>query len=446
MTKLHFVSLGCPKNLVDSEVMLGHLLEAGFSLVEDAACAEVIVVNTCAFIEDAKKEAIDTILEMGELKKEGACRLLIVAGCLPQRYEEDLAKLLPEVDIFIGAGEFPRIVDIISRWKGAQSLHVDTPTFLYDHESPRAHVTPRHVAYVKIAEGCFHACSFCIIPRIRGRFRSRAVDSVVAEARELVAAGVRELNIIAQDTTAYGRDIGADIALLMDRLAEIEGKKWLRLMYAYPHDFPLGLVGVMRDRPDICRYLDIPIQHVSDRILKSMRRKGGGAEVRSLVARLRRELPGLSLRTSVIVGYPGETQREFDELLDFICEARFDHLGVFTFSPEEGTAAAKLKNRVDPEIAQRRRDEAMSVQREISFGNNRRYLGKRIRVLVEGTSPESELLLVGRHEGQAPEIDGIVYINDLGDAAAMPVAGDFVEVEITEAHEYDIVGRVAGIL
>ncbi|HPQ81539.1 MAG TPA: 30S ribosomal protein S12 methylthiotransferase RimO [bacterium] len=443
MTSVHFISLGCPKNLVDSEVMLGLLIEAGFSLTEDASSAEVIVVNTCAFIEDAKREAIDALLEMGEMKRAGRCRLLVAAGCLPQRYREELAKLLPEVDAFIGAGDFPRIVEILGdRLKSPdvkteeRSVCVGAPEYLYDHMSPRLQITPAHAAYVKIAEGCFHPCSFCIIPKLRGRFRSRRPESVVEEVRGLLGRGVREINLVAQDSTAYGRDVGSDIATLMEELARLPGPKWLRLLYSYPHGFPDRLIEVIRDSRDVCKYVDVPIQHISDRVLRSMKRKGAGAEIRELVGKLRREIPGVSLRTSLIVGYPGETQEDFDMLLDFVCEARFEHLGVFTYSPEEGTAASRLKGRVTHEVAARRRDEIMDVQRDISLENNRRYLGRRLRVLVEGVSPESDLLIAGRHEGQAPEIDGVVYIND-GSAAR----GEFAEVEITEAHEYDLVGR-----
>lgn len=437
MTKLHFISLGCPKNLVDSEVMLGQLLQEGYCLTDDPCAAEVIVVNTCAFIEDAKREAVDTILTMAEQKKAGACRLLIVAGCLPQRYEEELAELLPEVDAFIGAGEFHRITEIVAAHEGTQQVHVARPEFLYDHESPRLHTTPKHVGYLKIAEGCFHPCSFCIIPKLRGVFRSRPVESIVREAEAMLSRGVREINLIAQDTTAYGRDIGVDLPLLLEHLAAIEGKKWVRLLYAYPHDFPEGVIGAMRSSHGICRYLDIPVQHVSDRILACMRRGGSGDEIRRLVERLRREVPGIALRTSLIVGYPGETEEEFYELVDFVCEQRFDHLGVFAFSPEEGTRAAKLPGRVPAEVAERRRRTIMEVQRELSAGNNARRVGTRVEALLEGPSEESEHLLVARHAGQAPDIDGVIYINE-GRAAA----GEFCTVEITEAHDYDLVGGI----
>ena len=441
MKSLHFISLGCPKNLVDSEVMLGHLAREGYSLVEDPAGADVIVVNTCAFIEDARKEAIDTILEMGLFRKEGRCRLLAVAGCLPQRYRAELAKLLPEVDIFIGAGEFPNIARILNDAEGkpaGKRIHVGRPEYLYDHESPRVTATPRHMAYVKIAEGCFHPCSFCVIPKLRGKFRSRDLKSVVSEAKRLISAGALELNLIAQDSTAYGRDLGSDIAALVEELASLPGPKWIRLLYAYPHGFPERLIEVMRDCPDVCKYVDIPIQHISERILRSMRRKGGGAEIRELIGKLRSEVPGVFIRTSLIVGYPGETRAEFAELMRFIEEARFEHLGVFAFSPEEGTPAARLKGRVSPRIAELRRAEAMELQRGISLENNRRLVGKRLKVLVEGPSSESEFLLFGRHEGEAPEIDGVVYINE-GEAKG----GAFATVEITDAHEYDLIGKIS---
>lgn len=444
MTKLHFISLGCPKNLVDSEVMLGQLVHAGFVLTENPSDAEAIVINTCAFIEDARKEAIDTILEMTEFKKKGRCRLIAVAGCLPQRYKNEIKKLLPEVDIFIGAGEFHRIAGFMKDWESGQEVHVGKPTYIYDHESPRIHITPSHVAYLKIAEGCFHPCSFCAVPKIRGAYRSRSIESIVEEARGMLDRGVCELNLIGQDTTAFGRDTGENITELLERLSDIGGEKWIRLFYAYPHDFPEELIRVMWYHPDICKYLDIPIQHISDRILKSMKRKGTGREIRSLIEKLRRELPEVSLRTSLIVGFPGETDEEFDELLDFVCEMRFEHMGVFVFSPEEGTQASKLRPQVPRKIAQERRREIMDVQRELSLGNNQRMVGRQLTVLAEGYSPETNFLYQGRHEGQAPEIDGLVYINDDPFGVLKSGAGKFVEAVITEAHDYDLVGRVVG--
>lgn len=437
MTKLHFISLGCPKNLVDSEVMLGHLIGAGFVLTNDPADAETIVVNTCAFVEDAKKEAVDTILEMGRHKKSGHCRLLIVAGCLPQRYKKDVSDLFPEVDIFIGAGEFPKIAELISAWERGRGVFVSKPSYLYDHLVPRFHISPRHVAYIKIAEGCFHPCSFCVIPKIRGAYRSRMIDSIVKEAREQIENGARELNLIAQDTTAFGRDTGESLAVLLERLSLLKGPKWVRIMYAYPQEFPPGVIDMMREFSDICRYIDVPIQHISDRILKSMKRRGGSREIRMFLEKIRRDLPGISLRTSLIVGYPGETDADFDELLDFVCEARFENLGVFVYSPEEGTTAFRLKKGVPRDVAEARRDEIMGVQRELSLGNNQRFLNRMLKVLVEGSSSESNMLLQGRHEGQAPEIDGVVLIKE-----GLAASGDFVNVRILEAREYDLVGKL----
>ncbi len=436
MKSIHLVSLGCPKNLVDSEVMLGMLVRDGFALTEDASKAQVIIVNTCAFIEDAKKEAIDAILEMAKHKASGSAELLVVAGCLPQRYEKEMEKLFPEVDIFVGAGEFHRIAGLIRDREGARAVHVDRPTYIYDHASPRIQATPTHTAYIKIAEGCFHPCSFCIIPKIRGGFRSRDPDSVVEEASGMLSRGVRELNLIAQDTTAYGRGSEFDIAALVERLSGLAGEKWIRLMYAYPHDFPMRLIDVMMEHRDVCRYLDIPIQHMSDRVLKSMRRKGGSAEIEGLIDILRKKIPDMWLRTSLIVGFPGETDEDFEKLLEFVRKARFEHLGVFTFSPEEGTAAFKLKGTVPKEVAEGRREEIMKLQQRVSRDKNRDMVGKRIKVLVEGPSEETPLLIQARHEGQAPDIDGVVYINE-----GNPKVGEFAEVEITDSHDYDLVGR-----
>lgn len=436
MASIHFASLGCPKNLVDSEVMLGLLAERGHTFTDDAAAAEIIVVNTCAFIEDAKKEAIGVILEMAEHKRSGSCGLLIVTGCLPQRYKDELVKLFPEVDAFIGAGEFNRIADIVEKRRAGPSVHVGRPTYIYDHAVPRIQATPRHTAYIKISEGCFHPCSFCVIPKIRGGFRSRRPESIVEEARGMLKRGVKEINLVGQDTTAYGRGMGSDLAGLLSNLSTLKGRKWIRFLYAYPHEFPDAVLDVMRDRRDVCRYLDIPIQHISESVLAAMRRKGEGAEIRRLVEKARDRVDGITLRTSIIVGFPGETEKDFEELLEFVRHARFDHLGVFTYSPEEGTAAFKLPNRVSARVAQERREIIMEAQQEIARERNASFVGKMIEVLVEGPSEESDLLIAARHEGQAPEIDGLVYINE-GD----PPIGDFCTVEITDSHDYDLVGK-----
>lgn len=437
MASIHFISLGCPKNLVDSEVMLGLLSEKGHTFTDDAQAADVIVVNTCAFIEDAKKEAIGTILEVAEHRRNGNCALLVVAGCLPQRYRDEIEELFPEVDIFIGAGEFNRIADMIGERGVVTRVHVGRPTYLYDHETPRVQATPSHSAYIKISEGCFHPCSFCVIPKVRGGFRSRRPESILEEARGMIARGVKEINLVGQDTTAYGRGVGSDLPSLLKILSSLSGRKWIRFLYAYPHDFPHEVLDVMRDHRDVCRYLDMPIQHISDAVLATMRRKGEGDEIRRLVEKARERVPGIALRTSVIVGFPGETEKDFEQLMAFVREARFDHLGVFTFSPEEGTPAFKLDNRVPGKVAEERRQEVMEAQQGIAGEKNRSLIGERIDVLVEGPSEETELLIAARHEGQAPDIDGLVYINE-----GEPPIGDFCTVEITEAHDYDIVGKV----
>lgn len=438
MDSIHFISLGCPKNLVDSEVMLGILAEKGFAFVEEPSDADIIIINTCAFIEDAKKEAIDTILEMGEIKKKGKCRLLVVAGCLPQRYQKELADELPEVDLFIGAGEFHRVADLIKN-SGGEKMAVGKPVFLYNHKTPRITVTPPHAAYIKIAEGCFHPCSFCAIPKIRGKYRSRTIDSIVEEAQGMLERGVKEINLIAQDTTAFGRDLeaGEDLEKLLMRLAKLEDDKWIRILYAYPHNFPKGIIKVMKEYPDICPYLDIPIQHISDRILKSMKREGDADEINKLIESLRTEIPGIFLRTSVIVGYPGETDEEFDDLIDFVAAAKFDHLGTFRYSVEEGTAASRLKERVPEKIVEARYDEIMKLQQEISFDKNRLHVGKVMQVLVEGKSEESGGLMQGRHMGQASEIDGQVYIKE-----GRAKVGDFALVKIKEFDAYDLTGDI----
>lgn len=438
METIYFISLGCPKNLVDSEVMLGLLAGNGYSFVEEPKDADIIIINTCAFIEDAKKEAIDTILEMGEVKKGGKCKMLVVAGCLPQRYQDELTKLLPEVDLFIGAGEFSRIAELLKEF-GEKKVVIDKPTYLYNHTTPRIQVTPPHAAYIKIAEGCFHPCSFCVIPKIRGGYRSRKMGSIVEEARKMLNRGVKELNLIAQDTTAYGRDLGEgeNLEALLANLAEIPNDKWIRLLYAYPHNFPDGVIKAMKDYPDVCKYLDIPIQHISDRILKSMHREGNASEIYNLIEHLRAAMPDIFLRTTVIVGYPGETDEEFDELLDFVSWAKFDHLGAFEYSVEEGTHAAQLKEHVPEKVVKARHDEIMRLQQEISFDRNRMHVGKVMQILVEGVSEESGGQRQARHMGQAPEIDGQVYLKE-GHAKV----GDFAMVKIAEFDAYDLTGDI----
>ncbi len=358
---------------------------------------------------------------------------------MPQRYEKELELLLPEVDVFVGTGEFQNIVEIISKWEGPQKTHVGKPTFIYDHSWERFHSTPAYYSYLKVAEGCFHPCSFCIIPKLRGAYRSRPSDSIVEEARDMLSRGVKEINLIAQDTTAYGKDIGESLPGLIEKLARIGSEKWLRVMYAHPATFSEELIAAIRDIDDVCAYADIPLQHISDNVLKGMRRKGTSKDIRALIEKLRVQIPRIALRTALIVGFPGETDDDFEQLLDFVSEVRFEHLGVFAYSPEEGTPAAKLENQVPAELAAERRDILMDLQQEISLSNNQRFLGKKIVALVGGASAETNMLLEARHEGEAPDVDGVIYINE-----GIAASGDFALVEITEAHQYDLVGKVVG--
>jgi ribosomal protein S12 methylthiotransferase len=443
---VHFVSLGCPKNRVDTEVMLGHTANAGYEVVADPAAAEVIVVNTCGFIGEAKQESIDAILEMGRLKEAGSCRRLVVAGCLTQRYPKELADELPEVDHFLGTDEVALVADAIAG--RSERLRVaETPRFLYDDLAPRRPSMALHTAYIKIAEGCDRPCAFCIIPKLRGPQRSRSPESVVREAEELVARGARELCLVAQDLTTYGRDLpdgrggdGPDLERLLAALAQVKGVRWIRLHYAYPSAVTDGLLDVMAREPSVAKYLDVPIQHIDDGVLKSMRRGHGSRLVHQLIERARTHVPELTLRSTFIVGHPGETDAAFAKLCDFVREAELDRVGVFTYSREEGTVAALLPKRVPAKEMEARRRELLRIQRQISRKKMRALRGREIEVLVEGPSDESEYLLMGRHEGQAPEIDGQVYLT-LTDAPA-PVTGTFVRAKVTNSAEYDLAAEV----
>ncbi|MBI5482053.1 MAG: 30S ribosomal protein S12 methylthiotransferase RimO [Deltaproteobacteria bacterium] len=440
-----FVSLGCPKNRIDTEVMLGLAEAAGFGLARAAETADVIVVNTCGFIGDAKRESIDTVLALARHKRTGRCRRLVVTGCLPQRYAEELARALPEVDHFLGAGDFPRIADAL---RGAlpRALIAATPEYLYDHLSPRRLSQQPFTAYVKVSEGCDRRCAFCIIPRLRGPQRSRTPGSLEAEVAALCAGGVREVSLVAQDLTDYGSDLPGRprLGALVRRLARVPGLRWLRLHYAYPTEIEDDLLEAIAGEPAVCKYLDVPLQHVDDAVLKAMRRGQGGAAARALVARLRRAIPGLTLRTTMLVGHPGETEAAFGRLRDFVREAELDHLGVFTFSREEGTAAATLRGRVPARVAEARRRALMRLQRPIARARRRALLGREIEVLVEGPSEESDLLLRGRHAGQAPEIDGCVYLALPEGLPAAPRPGDFVRTRVTQVSDYDLVAEVLG--
>ncbi len=436
------VSLGCPKNLVDSEVILGLLSKEGYLLTTDPLRAEVLIVNTCSFIEKATKEAIETILQLSRFKKEGRCRLLIVSGCLPQRYGEVLEKELPEVDLFVGTGAFQNLPKLLSQ-KPKRKSFLPKSTFLYDEKTPRILSTPPFIAYLKIAEGCSNACTFCTVPKIRGRYRSRKLRSVLEEAQRLADQGVQELILIAQDTTAYGRDLrdGTHLEKLLKNLVKIEGLRWIRILYSYPKtdNFTDGLLELMAQEEKTCPYLDLPIQHIDDEILKRMGRRSKGAEIRSLLKKIRAFLPEVSLRSSLIVGFPGEKESQFKALLDFVEEVQFDHLGAFKYSPEEGTPAFRLPHPIPESVKGERLRTLMEIQKKISLKKYQEIVGQRRVVLVEGPQHERGVLQ-GRLQTQAPEIDGSVFLY----GKAQP--GDRVEARIAEALPYDLVAKIERVL
>jgi ribosomal protein S12 methylthiotransferase len=470
--KIGFVSLGCPKNLVDSEVMMGLLAQGGAEITPRAEDADIIVVNTCSFIDSAKQESVDTILEMAQHKIAGRAQKLIVAGCLVERYRNEIQKNIPEVDAVIGTGELQQILNaagiepakagnspfviLNSRsegdareaagrfskdgWDGAIA---DLPNYLYDENTPRVLATPKYSAYIKIAEGCDHPCSFCIIPQLRGKFRSRRFESVVAEAQRLAQQGVREVTLIGQDTTCYGEDLGLKdgLPLLLERLAEIDELRWIRFLYAYPNKITGKLLETIAAHEKICSYIDVPLQHASPDVLRRMKR-GAGADIflRS-IEKMRREIPDLTLRTSFIVGFPGESEQDFELLCQFVREAQFDWLGVFGYSDEEGAKAFDLRDKVPAKEVERRRKKLMSLQKQISRKKKRALVGKQFDLLLEGPSAETDLLWEGRTAMHAPEIDGTVYVNDFGDLDDAR-EGEFYRCEITEAHEYDLVVRI----
>jgi ribosomal protein S12 methylthiotransferase len=439
--KVSMVSLGCPKNLVDAEVMLGYLDREGYVITTDEKDADIIIVNTCSFIKEAKQESIDAILDLADRKHDGRCRLLIVTGCLPQRYQEELCRELPEVDIFIGTGDYPRIAEILSEKKGTsgQLRYIGDPNFVYDEDSPRLNSSPLYSAYLKIAEGCSNRCSYCVIPSLRGSYRSRPLDALVSEARKLVVGGARELNIIAQDITRYGEDLEGNVSLeeLLKRLIEIEDLSWIRLLYSYPDGISDGLIRLIKEEKKICKYLDIPLQHISDPILKRMNRRSTSGEIRTLITELRREIPDIALRTSLIVGFPGETEEDFRQLLQFVEEVRFDRLGVFCYSREEGTPAAEMTDQISERVKRERYKKLMKAQARLSFKRNRRLVGRTEEVIVEGYSEETDLLLKGRSSRQAPDIDGQVYIT-----AGNADVGDIVMLRITDSSDYDLIGEI----
>ena len=475
--KVGFVSLGCPKNLVDSEVMMGMLAQAGAELTPNAEDADVIVVNTCSFIGSAQQESIDTILEMARHKSGGKAKRLVVAGCLVERFHDQIRKNIPEVDAVVGTGELEKILaaagvaeaprapspfniltsnTVTSRpegdhrrgqgrfardsWDGAVA---DLPNYLYDDHTPRVLTTPRSSAYMKIAEGCDHPCTFCIIPQLRGQFRSRRFESVIAEAERLAQSGVREITLIGQDTTCYGEDLGLKdgLALLLEKLAGVGGLQWIRFLYAYPNKITGRLLDTIAAHDNICSYIDVPLQHASATVLKRMKR-GGGAEIflRSIEI-MRRVIPGVTLRTSFIVGFPGETEQEFEELCGFVKEAGFDWMGAFGYSDQEGAGAFDHDQKLSPREIESRRKTLMSIQKKISRTKKRALVGRECELLLEGSSTESDLLLEGRTAMHAPEIDGKVFVNDFPEGSD-PQEGEFYRCRITAAHNYDLVAEI----
>jgi len=446
--RTYFVSLGCPKNQVDTELMLGQMAAAGHELVTEPDGAEVIVVNTCAFIDAAKEESVDTILEMAEWKKSNKAKL-VVTGCLAQRYADDLVRDIPEIDHILGSSDFPSINKVLTKAKvlakGRKKLPVvqvtETPEYIYDHDAPRVRIGARHSAYVKIAEGCDRPCAFCIIPKLRGPQRSRSIADIVDEVRALATEGVREVNLIAQDLTRYGWDKGvspenrADLAQLLRALGKVEAIDWVRLHYTFPSAFDDELIDAIAATPNVVKYIDVPLQHISDAMLKRMRRGHTGRITRELVDKLRARIDDVVIRTTYIVGHPGETEDEFKELCDFVAESKLDRAGAFTFSIEPGTVSAMLPNRVAPEVALERQQTLMEIQRQISRAKHDKLVGAEIVVLVEGESSESEHLLEGRWYGQAPGIDGVTYLAD-SDGKVPP--GAMVKARVTQASDYDL--------
>jgi ribosomal protein S12 methylthiotransferase len=471
-SKVGFVSLGCPKNLVDSEVMMGMLAQAGVELTPDAEDADVIVVNTCSFIASAQQESIDTILEMARHKTGGKAKRLVVAGCLVERFHDEIQKNIPEVDAVVGTGELETILAaagvaatprtpspfniLTSRpegdhrraqgrfardsWDGAVA---DLPNYLYDDRTPRVLTTPRSSAYIKIAEGCDHPCTFCIIPQLRGQFRSRRFESVIAEAERLAQSGVREITLIGQDTTCYGEDLGLKdgLAVLLEKLAGVEGLQWIRFLYAYPNKITGRLLETIAAHDNICSYIDVPLQHASATVLKRMKRGGGTDLFLRSIEKMRRVIPGVTLRTSFIVGFPGETEKEFEELCGFVKDAAFDWMGAFGYSDQEGAGAFDHDKKLSTREIESRRKSLMSIQRKISRAKKRSLIGREFDLLLEGTSTESDLLLEGRTAMHAPEIDGKVFVNDYPEGSE-PKDGEFYRCRITAAHDYDLVAEI----
>jgi ribosomal protein S12 methylthiotransferase len=448
MKKVGFVSLGCPKNLVDSEVMMGQLKEAGYEITNNSEEADTIVVNTCGFIESAKAESIEAILEATNAKANGKAKRVVVAGCLVERYRDDLIKELPEVDAFIGTNEIGRILEAADETKNFRELPLlpignKTATYLYDFDTPRHRATESHTAFIKIAEGCDRPCAFCSIPSMRGSFRSRRFGSILKEAEDLAKAGVKEVVLIAQDSSRFGEDLGEVNALakLIRALGEIKDLEWIRVMYAYPTHISDEFLAAIAETPKAVKYLDMPLQHGSQNVLKLMKRGGNRQSLEKLIFRVREKVPNITIRTTFITGFPGETEADFEELMTFVRNCEFDNVGVFPYSDEEGTPAFELPDKVDPKTAKQRRARLMKEQAKISKIKNQAKIGNTYKVLFEGLSQESDLLFQGRLEGQAQEIDGYILINDMPENF-QPQIGAIYNVKINEAHNYDLIGEI----
>ncbi len=446
LKKVHFISLGCPKNLVDSEIMAGTLIKDGYQVVAEAEEADTVIVNTCGFIEESKKESIQRIFDMSALKEAGKIKKVVVAGCLTQRYKSDLVDSLPEADLFVGSGEFQNIGQILkSHDEGNKTkTFFNLPTYLQEETTPRVNSQPRHRAYLKISEGCMKRCAFCAIPLIRGNLQSRTIQNVVNEAKLLVAGGVKELIIISHDFTDYGFDLTRKNAEakespleLLKALNEVDGAEWIRLLYLYPDGITDEMIDLIKNSKKLVKYFDMPLQHISNEVLKTMNRKMTRAEIEEALHKIRTNIPEAVIRTQFIVGFPGETEEQFEELLAFIAEQKFDRVGCFQYSPEESTPGGKMPNQIDEATKLRRFEAVMEVQQNISRDKHRAFIGRTVEVLVEGYSEETDLLLQGRTSQQAPEIDGIVLIND-GQAQV----GDLVKVRITDSMEYDLIGEI----
>lgn len=438
--KVAVVTLGCPKNQVDSEIMSG-LLAQDYIFIENPEEADIIVVNTCTFIQSAKEESIETIFEMSRLKKSGSCQTLIATGCLAQQYGKDLMQDIPELDGVLGTGNIDEITKLVQASQGTRTTLIKggTPKFLHDELMPRKRSTPNYLAYVKVAEGCDNYCTYCVIPYVRGHFRSRPEESVIREVQEMAAQGVKEIMVMAQDTTRYGHDLYGELRLpqLIQQLARIEGIEWIRLMYCYPERFTDELIETMRQEPKVCRYIDLPLQHADNKILKEMNRRGTIEEAETLIEKLRDAMPDITVRTTMITGFPGESEQEFQTMVDFIERVQFDRLGVFTYSQEENTPAGQREDQISPDVSEQRREQIMQIQQKISLERQQRWVGRVVTVMLEQKQPDGQWM--GRTEGDAPEIDGQVYIT--GTQTSLQV-GDMIKVCILEADNYDLIGEV----